>query len=262
MAFGALLGYCFLGPGRKRPWPGQCSQFRRTRRGGQFDLLLDVAEGENLQVLTLPASADIEVSVPRRGHEDACRTLILPRGKSGQIRVCPEITFQAARVMNEKRGGACQHIVRVEVGDGEVACFGGSKFVVADGLDGDGGAVGGEEGVAGLEVGGLGPAGGGDVPVGVVLGGGEGVGGGVVGGSEGEVGEEGVVGGDDGVDDGFAGGDVGLGVGGQDLVADGDVTDGFGAAVGEEDGCRRWEAVRPTDWAGGGDGVFRFLGGL
>ncbi len=76
-------------------------------------------------------------------------------------------------VMDQDRRGPSQHIVRVKVVDCQVVRDDVGDVVAYVG-DSDGGAIGFEQVVAGAEVGGVGPALGGGVPVRVVLGGGDG----------------------------------------------------------------------------------------
>lgn len=142
-------------------------------------------------------------------------------------------------IVNEYRRVARFHIVRVEVGDGEVV-GGSGGVVVADSGDGGGGGGGGRVELAELGVGGelagVGPLVGGGVPEGVVPGGGDRGGsdggcvcrrrvvvgalssgwgvGSVASGGEGELGEVVVGGGGDEGEDSFGLRRAGLGVGG------------------------------------------------
>jgi hypothetical protein len=136
--------------------------------------------------------------------------------------------------VDEDRGCAGEHIVRVEVVDGEVVDSGvlGCSF---DGGDLDPGAGGGLQPLAGLQVGGVDPAVRFGGPEGVVVGCYEGAG--VV--SVGAVGVDGdadeVLLAFDGVEvgDGFGCCCSGFGVGGEDEVAGLEFVDGFAGAVGE-----------------------------
>jgi hypothetical protein len=141
----------------------------------------------------------------------------------------PESGKASCTVMHQDRRLPSEYIVRVEVLDGEVPAVGGAGCRV--GGDDVGVAIGGGvEGIAVVEFPGWDPGVGGVVPEGVVGGGVEG-GGVAVLGADGEI-EEVVVVVDPYVLDG-AGALVfaSLGVGGLDLVADLDLTDGFGFAV-------------------------------